>query len=47
VQGEDLRFAGFGYDTTAVQQDTNAQIPIERLLECEANGFIGRLNHVW
>jgi D-proline reductase (dithiol) PrdB len=47
VEAEDLRYAGRGYDTTAVQQDMNAQIPVERLLEYEANGVIGKLNNVW
>lgn len=47
VEAEDLLYAARGYDTTAVKQDRNAQIPIERLLEYEANGVIGRLNNVW
>jgi D-proline reductase (dithiol) PrdB len=47
VGGEDLRYAARGYDPSAVQQDRNAQIPIERLLEYEANAVIGRLNEVW
>lgn len=47
VAAEDLLYAARGYDPTAVQQDRNAQIPVERLLEYEANGVIGRLNHVW
>ena len=42
-----MRYAARGYDATAVQQDRNAQIPIERLLEYEANAVIGRLNEVW
>lgn len=47
VQAEDLKFAAKGYDPTAVLEDMNAQIPVERLLEYENNAVIGRLNHVW
>ncbi|MGI8494170.1 MAG: glycine/sarcosine/betaine reductase selenoprotein B family protein [Pyrinomonadaceae bacterium] len=47
VEAADLLYAARGYDATAVRQDMNAQIPIERLLEYEANAVIGRLNHVW
>lgn len=47
VEAEDLLYAARGYDTTAVRQDRNAQIPVERLLEYEANGVIGKLNNVW
>jgi len=47
VEAEDLLYAARGYDPTAVKQDRNAQIPIERLVEYEANNVIGRLNHVW
>lgn len=47
VEAEDLLYAGRGYDTSAVLQDRNALIPVERLQEYEANAVIGRLNHVW
>jgi len=47
VEAEDLLYAAKGYDATAVKQDRNAQIPIERLLEYEANAVIGKLNEVW
>lgn len=47
VEAADLNYAARGYDPTAVQQDRNAQIPIERLLEYEANRVIGSLNAVW
>ena len=47
VESEDLRYAGRGYDPAAVQQDANAQIPVERLLEFENNGIIGQLNPVF
>jgi D-proline reductase (dithiol) PrdB len=47
VEAVDLLFVGRGYDTAAVQQDINAQIPVERLLEFEQNGIIGQLNPVF
>ncbi|HEX8288830.1 MAG TPA: glycine/sarcosine/betaine reductase selenoprotein B family protein [Pyrinomonadaceae bacterium] len=47
VEAEDLLYAARGYDTKAVQEDRNAQIPIERLLEFQANAVIGQLNNVW
>lgn len=47
VGAEDMRYAARGYDPTAVQQDRNVQIPIERLQEYEANAVIGQLNQVW
>lgn len=47
VEAADLQYAARGYDPAAVRQDRNAQIPIERLAEYEANGVIGRLNNVW
>jgi D-proline reductase (dithiol) PrdB len=47
VEAEDLLYATKGYDATTVKEDRNVQIPIERLLEYEANAVIGRLNHVW
>ncbi len=47
VGAEDLRIAGRGYDMSAVRQDLNSQIPIERLLEYQSNGVIGNLNNVW
>jgi len=47
VEAADLLYAGRGYDPTAVREDRNVQIPIERLSEYEANAVIGRLNHVW
>ncbi len=47
VEAEDLKYAARGYDPTAVLEDMNAQIPVERLLEYENNAVIGRLNHVW
>lgn len=47
VEGEDLRYAARGYDPTAVQQDMNSEIPVERLLEFQNNGIIGQLNPVF
>lgn len=47
VEAEDLLYAAKGYDPTAVKEDRNAQIPVDRLLEYEANAVIGRLNQVW
>lgn len=47
VEAEDLKYAARGYDPAAVQQDRNVQIPIDRLLEHQANGVIGSLNSVW
>ena len=47
VEAEDLCYAAKGYDPAAVKKDRNAQIPIERLLEYEANNVIGNLNNVW
>ena len=47
VEAEDLRFAGRGYDAAAVQQDINAQLPVERLFEFESNGIIGQLNPIF
>ena len=47
VEGADLRFAAKGFDPKAVTEDQNSQIPIDRLLEYQANAVIGGLNNVW
>lgn len=47
VEAEDLRFSARGYDPSAVQQDINTQIPVERLVEFESNGVIGQLNPIF
>ena len=47
VGAADLRYAAKGYDTKAVMQDRNVQIPVDRLLQYEANSVIGKLNEVW
>ncbi|HEV8591625.1 MAG TPA: glycine/sarcosine/betaine reductase selenoprotein B family protein [Pyrinomonadaceae bacterium] len=47
VESGDLLYAAKGYDPHAVKQDRNVQIPIERLLEYQANAVIGKLNEVW
>ncbi len=44
IDTRDLKFAARGYDDKFVQQDVNAQLPIARLLEYEANRVIGQLN---
>ena len=47
VEAEDLKWAARGYDTRAVLEDMNAQVPVARLQEFEGNGIIGQLNPVW
>jgi D-proline reductase (dithiol) PrdB len=47
VEASDLKFASRGYDPTAVQNDINSAVPVERLLEFEQNGIIGQLNPVF
>lgn len=47
VELKELRFAARGYDPAAVQQDGNAQVPLDRLFEFASNGIIGQLNEVF
>jgi D-proline reductase (dithiol) PrdB len=47
VEGEDLQYAARGYDDTAIREDRNVQIPIERLIEYQQSAVIGFLNPVW
>jgi D-proline reductase (dithiol) PrdB len=47
VGPSDLTYAAKGYDPAAIREDRNCQIPIERLLEYQANAVIGQLNNVW
>lgn len=47
VEAADLLYAARGYDPSAIKQDRNVQIPIERLTEFQTNAVIGRLNQVW
>lgn len=47
VEAADLRYAAKGYDPKAVMEDRNSQIPVDRLLEYEANAVLGRLNECW
>jgi D-proline reductase (dithiol) PrdB len=47
VEAEDLLYAARGYDPTAVKQDRNALIPVDRLIEYATSNFIGQLNQVW
>jgi D-proline reductase (dithiol) PrdB len=43
----DLQFAARGYDDQFVRADLNAQLPLTRLSELEANRVIGQLNSVF
>ena len=47
VEAGDLRYSAKGYDPKAVHEDRNSQIPIDRLLEYQANSVLGRLNETW
>ena len=47
VGASELKYSAKGYDTKAVLEDRNVQIPIDRLLEYQANAVIGKLNNVW
>lgn len=47
VEAVDIKYAAKGYDPAAVQQDRNVQIPLDRLMEYQANAVIGGLNSVW
>jgi D-proline reductase (dithiol) PrdB len=47
VGAEDIRYAAKGYDPKDVNDDRNCQVPIDRLLEYQANAVIGNLNNVW
>ena len=47
VVPEDLKFSARGYDSAAVLEDMNAQVPLARLKEFEGNGIIGQLNPVF
>ena len=47
INPRDLRFAARGYDDQFVREDVNAQLPLNRLIEFEANRVIGQLNSVF
>ena len=47
IHPEDLEFAARGYDDQFVRADLNAQLPLTRLFELEANRVIGQLNSVF
>lgn len=47
IEAADMRYSAKGFDPKSVREDRNSQIPIDRLLEYEANGVIGKLNNVW
>ena len=44
IDPSDLLFSARGYDPLVVQQDSNVQLPLARLLEFESNRVIGQLN---
>jgi len=47
VGAKDVSYSAKGYDPVDVVADRNSQIPIDRLLEYQANAVIGQLNNVW
>lgn len=47
IDARDLQFSVRGYDDRFVRQDLNAQVPLRRLWELEANRMIGQLNSVF
>lgn len=47
IEAEDLRYSARGYDPSAVGEDMNSLIPLNRLFEFESNGIIGQLNPVF
>ncbi len=47
LDAADMSYTAKGFDPKAVTDDRNAQIPIDRLMEYEANSVIGKLNNVW
>ena len=47
VEASDFSYSAKGYDPKDVMEDRNSQIPIDRLLEYQANSVIGSLNSVW
>jgi D-proline reductase (dithiol) PrdB len=47
IEAADLQFIARGYDSAAVRQDLNSQVPLPRLLEFQQNGIIGQLNSVF
>lgn len=47
VEAADMSYSAKGYDPKSVTEDRNSQIPIDRLLEYQANAVIGSLNSAW
>ncbi|HQX54968.1 MAG TPA: glycine/sarcosine/betaine reductase selenoprotein B family protein [Pyrinomonadaceae bacterium] len=47
IEAADLLYAAKGYDPKAVGEDRNSLIPIDRLLEYQANSVLGSLNSAW
>lgn len=41
IDEEDLVYAARGYDSAAVREDWNSQVPLDRLFEFASNGIIG------
>ncbi|HMT06829.1 MAG TPA: glycine/sarcosine/betaine reductase selenoprotein B family protein [Pyrinomonadaceae bacterium] len=47
LESADMLYAAVGYDSKAVTDDRNSQIPIDRLVAYSENGVLGSLNSVW
>src|ERR1044072_3057236 len=47
VGPDDLKWTPRGYDVAHVEEDMNAQVPLDRLKEFQGNGIIGQLNPVF
>lgn len=47
LEAGDMSYSAVGYDSKAVTEDRNSQIPIDRLVAYSENGVIGSLNSVW
>lgn len=47
VDAIDMKYSAKGFDPADVIADRNSQIPIDRLLEYQANAVLGRLNSPW
>ncbi|MFN6962611.1 MAG: glycine/sarcosine/betaine reductase selenoprotein B family protein [Pyrinomonadaceae bacterium] len=47
VEAENIKYAAKGYDPSAVLEDRNSLVPIDRLIEYRSSAVIGNLNDVW
>ena len=47
LEAADMSYTAVGYDSKAVTEDRNSQVPIDRLFAYSENGVIGSLNNVW